>query len=89
MPRVGRWVGDVQSLQVALLLDHVDGRSEAVDGELVPVAQFIVTLCKSTLRGKRTGNSERGCVLCLKLKQSHFGALNPTVTALIKPHSRS
>lgn len=51
--RIRRWLGNIQSLYVALFLDHVDGWGQAVDRKLIPVSQFIIALCKCTFRKRR------------------------------------
>lgn len=55
MPRVGRWLRNIQSLRATLLLYHVDWRCQAVDRELVSAPQLIIALCKRTFRKRRGG----------------------------------
>lgn len=49
IPRIGRWLRNIQSLYVALFFYHVDWWCQAVDGELVSVSQFIVALGQCTM----------------------------------------
>lgn len=53
IPRVGRWLRNIQSLCATLLLYHVDWWCQAVDRELVSAPQLIIALCKRTFRKRR------------------------------------
>jgi len=53
IPRIGRWLRNIQSLYVALFLYHVDWWCQAIDWKLVSIPQFIIALCKCTFRKRR------------------------------------